>query len=116
MIQLSPGTRVLAAIEPVDMRKGIDGLVAVCHQKLESDPMTGAVFVFTNRSRTHVRLLTYDGQGFWLCTKRLSSGKFPHWPRGTTSTPLTAEQLFILLRGGDPSEIRTLGDWRRLGT
>jgi transposase len=116
MIQLSPGTRVLAAIEPVDMRKGIDGLVAVCRQKLESDPMTGAVFVFTNRNRTHVRLLTYDGQGFWLCTKRLSSGRFPHWPRGTTTTPLTAEQLFILLRGGDPSEIRTLGEWRRLGT
>ena len=51
MIQITPQMRLLLAIEPVDFRKGIDGLVAVCRQKLATDPMAGALFVFSNRRR-----------------------------------------------------------------
>jgi transposase len=74
--------RILAAIEPVDFRKGIDGLAAVCKQKLQKDPFSGVMFVFVNKSRQALRLLVYDGQGFWLCHKRLSSGRL-RWLQGS---------------------------------
>ena len=80
MLQLTPQTRVFVACEPADFRRGIDGLAALCRQRLGADPMEGAVFVFRNRRGTSLKLLNYDGQGFWLCHKRLSSGKFKNWP------------------------------------
>ena len=76
MIQITAHMHIVAAVEPVDFRKGIDGLAAVCRQQLQSDPFCGAVFVFVNKSKTALRLLIYDGQGFWLCHKRLSKGRF----------------------------------------
>ena len=80
MIQLTPQMRLLLAVEPVDFRKGIDGLVAVCRQRLAADPLAGALFVFANRRRQALKLLVYDGQGFWLAQKRLSAGRFNGWP------------------------------------
>ena len=68
MGQLTPQSRILVAIAPVDFRKGIDGLAAVCRQVRAEQPLSGAVFVFRNRSATAIKLLFYDGQGFWLCT------------------------------------------------
>ena len=67
MIQITPHMRILVAVEPVDFRKGIDGLVAVCRQRLAADPLAGSLFVFSNRARRALKLLMYDGQGFWLC-------------------------------------------------
>ena len=66
MIAITPQMRILFAVEPVDFRKGIDGLVAVCRQALQSDPFTGAIFVFRSRNRRALKLLSYDGQGFFL--------------------------------------------------
>ena len=114
MIQLTAQMRIFVAIDAVDMRNGIDGLAAICRSKLAEDPMAGAVFVFTNRCRTQIRLISYDGQGYWLCTKRLSRGRFPFWPRGFGATFLTSEQLYVLLRGGNPASIKTLSDWRKI--
>jgi len=74
MIQVTPQMRILVAIEPVDFRKGIDGLARLCQEVLEQDPFRGWVFVFRNRRATAVKVLAYDGQGFWLCQKRLSRG------------------------------------------
>ena len=67
MLQLSPQSRIFLATQPVDFRKGIDSLAAVCRQVLDQQPLSGAVFVFRNRSATALKLLFYDGQGFWLC-------------------------------------------------
>ena len=67
MIQLTPQMRLLLAVEPVDFRKGIDGLVQVCRQRLNLDLIAGALFVFSNRRRRALEILMYDGQGFWLC-------------------------------------------------
>ena len=67
MIQITPQMRVLVAVEPADFRRGIDGLARVCREALRSDPFSGSVFVFHNRRKTAVKVLTYDGQGFWLC-------------------------------------------------
>ena len=81
MIQVTPQMRVLVALEPADFRCGIDGLARLCKARLQQDPFSGTVFVFRNRRRTAIKALVYDGQGFWLCHKRLSSGKFRWWPR-----------------------------------
>jgi transposase len=71
MIQVTAQMRILACVAPVDFRKGIDGLCRACRKELETDPFSGAVFVFCNRQRTALRLLVYDGQGFWLSQEAL---------------------------------------------
>lgn len=116
MMQLTPQMRILVAVEPVDFRAGIDGLCRKCRQVLRADPLSGAVFVFRNRRATAIKILAYDGQGFWLCHKRLSAGKFAHWPRsadvGATSRQLLAHQLQALLAGGDPLRMAAAAQWR----
>lgn len=116
MIQVTPQMRVLVAVEPADFRRGIDGLARQCREVLRSDPFSGAVFVFRNRSRTAIKALVYDGQGFWLCQKRLSSGRFRFWPSRAdkSTTSLQAHELLVLLRGGDPSSTNAAPEWRRL--
>jgi transposase len=108
--------RLLLALEPVDFRKGIDGLVAICRQKLAADPMAGALFVFANRRRQALKLLCYDGQGYWLCQKRLSSGRFSWWPSpGEQSTlVLDVHQLQMLLWNGNPASAQTAPMWRAI--
>ena len=80
MLQITPQMKILVAVEPADFRRGIDGLARLCQEALRHDPFAGAVFVFRNRKATALKLLMYDGQGFWLCHKRLSQGRFPWWP------------------------------------
>ncbi len=80
MIQLTAQMRILVAVEPQDFRKGIDGLSRICREVLGSDPLSGTVFVFRSRRGTAIRVLSYDGQGFWLHHKRLSHGRFRYWP------------------------------------
>ena len=77
MLQITPQMKILVAIEPADFRRGIDGLARLCQETLQHDPFAGAVFVFRNRKATALKLLMYDGQGFWLCHKRISHGKVP---------------------------------------
>ena len=86
MIQITPQMRILMALEPQDFRKGIDGLSRVCREVLRSDPFSGFVFVFRNRRATALKILTYDGQGFWLCQKRLSQGRFRLLPAGCSGS------------------------------
>lgn len=118
MIQTSATMRILVATrkrvpEPVDFRKGIDGLAALCRKELQRDPMTGCAFVFRNRKATAVKILLYDGQGYWLCQKRLSQGKFPHWPSGNSpSRALEAHQLQVLLAGGNAETAKGAEMWR----
>ena len=114
MMQLGPQMRILLSVAPVDFRAGIDGLCRICRAELLSDPFCGAVFVFRNRKGTAIKLLCYDGQGFWLCQKRLSCGRFRHWPSRVESPEheLLSHQLQVLLMGGDPSATRTPPLWR----
>ncbi len=105
MLQITPQMRVLIAVEPVDGRKGIDSLAQLCREKLAEDPFSGCIFVFRNRSGTSVKILAYDGQGFWLAQKRLSQGRFKAWPQGngTAGQVLQAHQVHVLLAAGNPS-------------
>jgi len=115
MLQLTPLHRIWVACEPTDFRKGIDALIGICRQHLKQDPFSGQIFVFTNRRRTGLKLLVYDGQGFWLCHKRLSSGRWQWWPNSTDSAcKLSASELSILLYNGNPKGASLPEDWRSL--
>jgi transposase len=116
MIQLIPQLRILLACQPVDFRNGIDGLAALCKRALEEDPFSGALFVFRNRRGTALKLLCYDGVGFWLVTRRLSEGRIRWWP-ASADTPLhalEAQQLSVLLYNGLPDQAGFAPAWRKL--
>lgn len=116
MIQITPQMRILVAVEAVDFRKGIDGLAALCRQVLQADPLSGTLFIFCGRSRRALKCLVYDGQGFWLCQKRLSRGSFRAWPKSDSSPalPLDPHQLSTLLWNGDPARSQAAPMWRRV--
>ena len=114
MIQITAQMRIMVAIEPSDFRKGIDGLARVCKEVLKQDPFSGWVFVFRNRPAPALKVLVYDGQGFWLCHKRLSSGRFRWWPTAphAAAKALAAHQLQVLLAAGDPEATQAAPVWR----
>jgi len=118
MIQAVPQMRILVAVEAVDFRKGIDGLARVCREPLQSDPFSGRLYVFRNRRGTAIKLLAYDGQGFWLAQKRLSKGRFRWWPQGLDGREvvrsLEAHQLQVLLAAGNPAATQAAPAWRPL--
>jgi len=116
MIQITPQMRVLVAIEAADFRRGIDGLAQLCRATLSFDPFSGTVFVFRNRRATAIKILVYDGQGFWLCHKRLSKGKFRWWPSnaGDAATVMQAHELQVLVCAGDPSATQAAPVWRQV--
>jgi len=101
MIQLIPQLRILLACKPVDFRNGIDGLAALCKRELAEDPFSGALFVFRNRRGTSLKMLCYDGVGFWLVTRRLSQGRLRWWPEDQDAMlqPFEAQQLSGRVRG-----------------
>ena len=116
MIQITPQMRVLVAVEPVDFRRGIDGLVSLCRETLRGDPFSGTVFVFRSRGSRAIKLLVYDGQGFWLCHKRLSQGRFRYWPQGKEgAAELLSHELQVLLCCGNPATTGIPPAWRTVG-
>lgn len=114
MLQITPQMRILVATAPADFRMGIDGLAKVCREVLRQDPFSGCVFVFRNRRATALKVLVYDGQGFWLCYKRLSTDKFHWWPTSSTEAAktLAAHQLQVLFSAGNPARTNAAPDWR----
>src|SRR5207302_7070954 len=115
VIQITAQMRVLVAIEPIDGRKGIDALVRLCQDKLTEDPFSGCVIIFRSRRGTAIRLLSYDGQGYWLAQKRLSKGRFVWWPEATTpAKSLEAYEAQLLMAAGDVSRVRAAPMWRRV--
>lgn len=116
MIQVTPHMRILVAVEPADFRRGIDGLAQLSRAQLNSDPFSGAVFVFRNRRGTAIKILCFDSQGFWLCHKRLSKGRFQWWPakEGVAACQLAAHELQLLLWNGNPTKAQAAPPWRRV--
>lgn len=107
--------RILVSVAPADFRNGIDGLAQLCRNAFEENPFSGTVFVFRNRRKTAVKILIYDGQGFWLCQKRISKGKFKYWPSSENQlTSLEAHELSVLLQGGDPDNVVVAPLWRKV--
>jgi transposase len=104
MLSFPSSLKVFVALEACDMRKGFDGLLALATERLQEDPRGGAVFVFSNRRHTRLKILYFDGTGLWLLAKRLEQGTFS-WPRSTepaaTKLKLTAQALAMLTDGID---------------
>jgi transposase len=119
MLQLTPQMRILVAVEPVDFRKGIDSLAELCRAKLNADPFSGCLFVFRSRRATSIKVLIYDGQGFWLATKRLSKGRFRWWPQVAEegakepTRVLRVHQTQVLFAAGNP-DVDAAPEWRQI--
>jgi transposase len=110
MLSLSTATRVFVALEPVDMRKSFNGLHARVQTVLQQDPLSGHLFVFTNRLHNRLKILFWDGSGLWVCAKRLERGRFS-WPQSQGAcVPLRTQELAALLTG---LEVRAKSNWYR---
>src|SRR5688500_391687 len=116
MFGLGPATRIYVGIEPIDLRKGFDGLYGLVRDQLGHDPLSGHLFLFINSSRTRIKALVWDGSGLWVCTKRLEKGRF-HWPSasGTGSVTMRPEELSMLLNGLDLTQAKPRRNWLRRG-
>ena len=114
MFGLGPATKIYLAAEAVDMRKGFEGLYGLARDHLGHDPLSGHVFLFTNRSRTRLKALVWDGSGLWVCAKRLEKGRF-YWPQTTEvrSVSMRPEELAMLINGMDLAQARPRRNWHR---
>jgi transposase len=104
MLSFTGGLKVFVALEPVDLRKSFSGLEGLVSERLGEDLRQGALFVFTNRRHTRLKILYWDGTGLWLLIKRLEEGTFS-WPKnieaGRAKLKLTPEALALLTDGID---------------
>lgn len=115
MLAVCPSTKAYLCLVDIDFRKGIDGLQAVCRNVIEKDPFSGMLFIFRNRKKTAIRILGYDGQGFWLCTKRLSKGRFSWWPEGgKIACSIEVCDLQALLWNGNPKKANFSKSWKKI--
>jgi transposase len=99
--------RIFVAVAPVDLRRGLDGLCALIQHELALNPFDGAWYLFRNKASTRLKLVVFDGTGFWLCYRRLERGTWV-WPRvGDSIMTLSYAQFLVLVQGAD---------WRRVQT
>lgn len=104
MLSFTGSLKVFVALEPVDMRKGFEGLTGLVGERLKEEVKSGALFVFSNKRHTRLKVLYFDGTGLWLMTKRLEAGTFS-WPKPgdtqETKMRLAPEALAMLTDGMD---------------
>jgi transposase len=105
------GVRAYVCVEPVDMRKSIDGLSQLVQPLFSADVFGGQVFVFLGKRRDKVKLLWWDRHGFWLAYKRLERGRFPR-PEEIARRALSAAELMVYLEGIDLTRARRLVEVR----
>jgi len=115
VISLTPHAKIMLAVKPADFRCGIDGLSAICRLQLEQDPFSGHLFVFINKRRTSLKMLQYDGSGYFLHQKRLSKGRFTWWPKSKEEriAYLDMLQLQMLIFNKNPSNT-SISYWKKI--
>lgn len=99
MLGLSSNLRYFLCCSAVDMRNGFDGLAGIVRNHLKKDPISGDVFIFINKTRTHIKLLYWDGDGFALFYKRLEQGRYALIAHNELTKQLPREELLMLLEG-----------------
>ncbi len=114
MITIPRSVRILIGSTPIDMRKSIDGLLAVVQQELQEDAYSGHLFVFVSRRCDRVKILAWDKGGFVLVYKRLERGQFklPHMDPSSMAVEIDATQLAVLLDGIDFGRVRRPEHWK----
>ena len=117
MLNPGPATKVHLRTGATDMRMGFEGLVGLASGPMGSNPLSGHLFVFCNKTRTRVKILYWDGSGLWVCAKRLERGRF-HWPEDDcgqgAGTVIDQAGLSMLLAGIDLRDTRRRA-WLRVG-
>jgi transposase len=115
MIPVGPATRIFLAAGATDLRKSFEGLGDLVRHQFQADPLSGHLYVFTNRKRNRIKLLYFDGTGVWVCAKRLAEGCFA-WPQTaaneTGALRIVAAELTLLLSGIDLAQTRARPWWR----
>jgi transposase len=114
MFGLSPTTRIYLAVGATDLRKGFEGLYGLVRDRLQLEPRSGHLFLFSNQARNRLKILFWDGSGLWVCAKRLERGRFS-WPReeqASTPVVLSYEELSLLVGGIELTQTRRK-DWYR---
>jgi transposase len=111
MLSLSPATRVFLALRPIDGRKGFNGLYSLVKETLQQEPTSGFLFVFLNKRRNRLKILTYDGSGLWMLTKRLDRGTYAAPVGEGQSLNLRPEDLMLLIHGIEGASRRK---WHRV--
>lgn len=108
MIALTASTKIFMATEPTDMQKGFDGLCGLVTGVLQQDPLTGHLFLFVNRRRDKLKVLYWDGDGLAIWYRRLEQGTFqlPKVDPDAVAASMSADDLVMLLRGIDYSNVR----------
>lgn len=112
---LGLATKIYVAVEAVDMRKGFEGLYGIVRDQLGADPLSGHLFLFSNRTHTRLKALVWDGSGLWVCAKRLEKGRF-RWPEAKEkqgSVTMRAEELAMLVNGLDLKQTRQRNWYRK---
>ncbi len=99
MLSIPPTVPIFLYTEPTDMRKGFDGLSGIVRSELAADPLDGSLFLFINRRRDRLKILHWDGTGFWLYYKLLEAGTFEGIPSKGTCAQLDSTHLARLLGG-----------------
>jgi transposase len=110
-----PATRIYVATGATDMRKGFNGLYGLVRDRLECDPTSGHVFLFTNARRNRLKLVVYDGSGLWVCAKKIDRGCF-RWPDAGSAVKkmvLSQEELALLLGGIDLAQTERRNWYRK---
>lgn len=114
---LGPATKIYLGVDGVDMRKGFDGLYGLVRDQLGQDPLSGHVFLFSNKDRTRLKAIVWDGTGLWVCAKRLEKGRF-RWPQAGEQEPsvtMRTEELAMLVSGLDLKQAQPRRGWYRRG-
>ena len=118
MFGIGPATRIYLAAGATDMRKGFEGLYGLVRDRLLCDPQSGHLFVFCNAARNRLKVLVWDGSGLWVCSKKLSKGRFSWIASGDAQgkVNLSHEELSLLLGGIDLRQTRSKRWYRKVVT
>jgi transposase len=114
---LGPATKVYLAVGATDLRKGFDGLYGLARDALGLEPLSGHLALFCNRQRNRLKILFWDGNGLWVCAKRLEKGRYS-WPSpreaDSACVTLSHEEFSLLIGGIDLSQTRRKNWYRKV--
>ena len=113
MLTIPAATAIYLHTRPTDMRKGIDGLSGIVRGEFGGDPLDGSWYLFVNRRRDRLKMLYWDGSGFWVFYKLLERGTFEVPPSGDGRLMIDATQLAMLLGGVSLVDVKRRQRYRR---
>ncbi len=109
------GLKVHLAVGSTDLRKGFEGLQGVIRNQMEMDPSSGHLFVFSNRGKSRIKMLYFDGSGTWVSSKRLEKGRFD-WPdpmETASKIIISVAEFIVLVEGLQLTQTRAKTWWRK---